>query len=36
VFWEELTTQLYIKALLSTAYYPETDGQIKHANAIME
>jgi len=26
VFWKELTTQLYIKALLSMAYYPEMDG----------
>jgi len=25
-FWEKLTTRLYIKALLSTAYYPEMDG----------
>ena len=25
-FWKELITQLYIKALLSTAYYPEMDG----------
>ena len=25
-FWEELTTQLRIKALLSIVYYPETDG----------
>jgi len=26
VFWEELTTQLRIKALSFTAYYLETDG----------
>ena len=26
IFWEELTTQLCIKVLLSTAYYPEMDG----------
>ena len=36
IFQEELTTRLHIKVLLSTAYYLETDGQIKHINAIME
>ena len=36
VFWKELTTQLCIKVLLSTAYYPETDSQIEHINTIIE
>ena len=36
VFWKELTTQLHIKALLSTVYHLETDGQTERANAIME
>ena len=35
-FWKELTTRLRIKALLSTAYYPETDGQTERVNAIIE
>jgi len=35
-FWKKLTTRLYIKALLSIVYYPETDGQTERANAIME
>ena len=35
-FWKELTTRLRIKALLSTAYHPETDGQTERVNAIME
>ena len=26
VFWKELTTRLRVKALLSTAHYPQTDG----------
>ena len=36
MFQKELTTQLYIKALLSTAYHPEMDGQMERANAIIE
>ena len=36
VFWKELTTQLYIKVLLSTVYYLEMDGQTEHVNTIME
>ena len=36
IFWKELTTQLRIRALLSTIYYLETDSQIKHVNAVIE
>ena len=36
VFWEELTTQLYIKVLLFTIYYLEMDGQMECVNAIIE
>ena len=35
-FWKELTTRLYIKVLLSTAYYLETDGQTEGVNIIIE
>jgi len=35
-FWKELTTQLCIKAVLSTAYYPQMDGQMECVNAVME
>ena len=35
-FWKELTTRLYIKALLSTVYHLETDGQTECVNAIIE
>ena len=35
-FWQELCTQLSIKALLSTASHPQTDGQTENANAVME
>ncbi|KKK17772.1 hypothetical protein AOCH_007509 [Aspergillus ochraceoroseus] len=34
-FWKCLTSRLKICNLLSTAYYPETDGQTKCANAIL-
>lgn len=35
-FWNELTKQLGIKAQLSTAFHPETDGQTERVNAVME
>jgi hypothetical protein len=35
-FWKELTQQLSINSLLSTAYHPETDGQTERLNAILE
>ena len=35
-FWEALCSRLQIKARLSTAYHPETDGQTENANAVME
>ena len=35
-FWKHLTRRLDIKNLLSTAYYPETDGQTERMNAILE
>ena len=35
-FWDQLTTRLGIKADLSTAYHPETDGQTEILNSIFE
>ena len=35
-FWTHLTRRLGIRALLSTAYHPETDGQTERANAFLE
>ncbi len=35
-FWDELTQQLKIKARLSTAFHPESDGQTERMNSIME
>jgi len=35
-FWKELTTQLHIKAVLSTAYHLQTDSQTECINAVME
>ena len=36
IFWKELTTRLRVEALLSTAYYPQTDSQIERINAVIE
>ena len=36
IFWKELTTQFCIKAVLSTTYYPQTDGQTECVNAVIE
>jgi hypothetical protein len=36
LFWKHLTQRLKIKATLSTAYHPETDGQTERSNAIVE
>ena len=35
-FWDQLITRLGIKADLSTAYHPETDGQTEILNSILE
>ena len=35
-FWDQLITRLGIKADLSTAYHPETDGQTEILNSIFE
>lgn len=35
-FWKRLNRQLKIKARLSTAFHPETDGQSERTNAILE
>ena len=35
-FWRALYKTLKIEALLSTPYHPETDGQTKRVNAILE
>jgi hypothetical protein len=35
-FWQSLCTMLKIKANLSTAYHPETDGQTERVNQILE
>jgi len=35
-FWQLLCQLLGIKANLSTAYHPETDGQTEHVNQILE
>ena len=35
-FWDQLTTRLEIKADLSTAYHPESDGQTEILNSILE
>jgi len=36
IFWKELTTQLCVKTVLSTAYHLQMDGQTEHINAVME
>ena len=36
IFWKELTTQLYIKVLLSIVYYLEMDGQTERVNTIIK
>jgi transposase InsO family protein len=35
-FWKHLCTRLQIKARLSTAFHPQTDGQTENANGILE
>jgi len=35
-FWKHLNYRLKIKALLSTAFHPETDGQSERTNAVLE
>ena len=35
-FWKHLTRRLASKALLSTAFHPETDGQTERANSFLE
>ena len=35
-FWRHLNKRLKIKALLSTAFHPETDGQTERMNAVLE
>lgn len=35
-FWNQLCACLQIEPQLSTAFHPETDGQIKRLNAVME
>ena len=35
-FWKGLCKILKIEALLSTPYYPKTDGQTEQMNAILE
>ena len=35
-FWEHLTSSLGIKRKLSTAYHPQTDGQMERANQDLE
>ena len=35
-FWNELCQRVGVKANLSTAFHPETDGQTENANAVME
>ena len=35
-FWDQLITRFGIKADLSTAYHPETDGQTEILNSILE
>lgn len=34
--WKSVCEQLKIEARMSTAYHPETDGQTKRLNAVME
>jgi hypothetical protein len=36
LFWKHLLRRLDTKALLSTAYHPETDGQTERTNATLE
>ena len=35
-FWDQLCKRLNIKANLSTAFHPQTDGQTERANSVME
>ena len=35
-FWTSLCEILSIKGILSTAYHPETDGQTKRVNQLLE
>jgi len=36
LFWTELTLCLGIKLKLSTAYHPQSDGQMEHVNQCVE
>jgi len=36
IFWKKLTTWLCVKAVLSTAYHLQMDGQMECVNAVME
>lgn len=35
-FWTAIQTQLRIQPALSTAFHPETDGQVERTNAVLE
>ena len=35
-FWDELCQRVEIKANISTAFHPETDGQTENANAVID
>ena len=35
-FWESLCKMLGVKRRMSTAYHPQTDGQMERTNQVME